>query len=76
MSSGNNDKGKGDGNCWGNSDSKRDGRGEGEVKGGGKGGGKGEGDGIQAAAFDEVDWEHLDLAMSSKSDMYKIWRSK
>jgi hypothetical protein len=25
---------------------------------------------------DEVDWEHLDLAMSSKSDMYKIWRSK
>ena len=26
--------------------------------------------------FDEVDWEHLDLAMSSKSDMYKIWRSK
>jgi hypothetical protein len=26
--------------------------------------------------FGEVDWEHLDLAMSSKSDMYKIWRSK
>ena len=26
--------------------------------------------------FEEVDWEHLDLAMSSKSDMYKIWRSK
>ena len=26
--------------------------------------------------FDEVDWEHLDLAMSSKSNMYKIWRSK
>jgi len=26
--------------------------------------------------FDEVDWEHLNLAMSSKSDMYKIWRSK
>jgi hypothetical protein len=26
--------------------------------------------------FDEVDWEHLDLAMSSKSDMYKIWRSE
>ena len=23
-----------------------------------------------------MDWEHLDLAMSSKSDMYKIWRSK
>ncbi len=28
------------------------------------------------AQFDEVDWEHLDLAMMSKSDMYKIWRSK
>jgi hypothetical protein len=26
--------------------------------------------------FEEVDWEHLDLAMTSKSDMYKIWRSK
>ena len=26
--------------------------------------------------FDEVDWEHLDLAMASKSNMYKIWRSK
>ena len=26
--------------------------------------------------FDEVDWKHLDLAMSSKNDMYKIWRSK
>jgi len=26
--------------------------------------------------FDEVDWEHLDLALSSKSDMYKTWRSK
>ena len=26
--------------------------------------------------FNEVDWEHLDLATSSKSDMYKIWRSK
>jgi hypothetical protein len=23
-----------------------------------------------------VDWEHLDLAMSSKFDMYKMWRSK
>ena len=23
-----------------------------------------------------MDWEHLDLAMNSKSDMYKIWRSK
>jgi hypothetical protein len=26
--------------------------------------------------FEEVDWEHLDLAMTSKSGMYKIWRSK
>jgi hypothetical protein len=26
--------------------------------------------------FEEVDWEHLDLAMTSKSNMYKIWRSK
>jgi hypothetical protein len=26
--------------------------------------------------FDEVDWEHLDLALKNKSDMYKIWRSK
>jgi hypothetical protein len=26
--------------------------------------------------FEEVDWEHLDLALSSKSDMYKLWRSK
>ena len=26
--------------------------------------------------FEEVDWEHLDLAMTSKSDMYKMWRSK
>ena len=26
--------------------------------------------------FDEVDWEHLDLAMKNKPDMYKIWRSK
>jgi hypothetical protein len=24
--------------------------------------------------FDEVDWEHLDLAMKTKPDMYKIWR--
>jgi hypothetical protein len=23
--------------------------------------------------FKEVDWEHLDLAMTSKSDMYKMW---
>jgi hypothetical protein len=26
--------------------------------------------------FDEVDWEHLDLALKNISDMYKIWRSK
>jgi len=26
--------------------------------------------------FDEVDWEHLDLALKSKPNMYKIWRSK
>ena len=26
--------------------------------------------------FKEADWEHLNLAMTSKSDMYKIWRSK
>ena len=26
--------------------------------------------------FDEVDWEHLDLALKTKTDMYKIWRSK
>ncbi len=26
--------------------------------------------------FKEVDWEHLDLAMTSKSNMYKMWRSK
>jgi hypothetical protein len=26
--------------------------------------------------FEEVDWEHLDLAMTSKSNMYKMWRSK
>jgi len=26
--------------------------------------------------FDEVDWEHLDLAMKRKPNMYKIWRSK
>jgi len=26
--------------------------------------------------FDKVDWEHPDLAMKSKPDMYKIWRSK
>jgi hypothetical protein len=26
--------------------------------------------------FDAVDWEHLDLALKSKEDMYKIWRSK
>ena len=27
-------------------------------------------------AFDEVDWEHLEMAQKGKSDMYKIWRSK
>jgi hypothetical protein len=26
--------------------------------------------------FDEVNWEHLDLALKNKPDMYKIWRSK
>ncbi len=26
--------------------------------------------------FDEVDWDHLDLAMKTKTDMYKVWRSK
>jgi hypothetical protein len=26
--------------------------------------------------FDEVDWEHQELAMKVKPDMYKIWRSK
>ncbi len=26
--------------------------------------------------FDEVDWEHLELAMKTKPDMHKIWRSK
>jgi hypothetical protein len=26
--------------------------------------------------FDAVDWEHLDLALKNKTDMYKIWRSK
>ncbi len=26
--------------------------------------------------FDKVDWEHLDLAMKTKTGMYKIWRSK
>ena len=26
--------------------------------------------------FDEIDWEHLDLAQQNKADMYKIWRSK
>ena len=26
--------------------------------------------------FDELDWEHLKLAMKTKPDMYKIWRSK
>ncbi len=26
--------------------------------------------------FNAVDWEHLDLALKSKEDVYKIWRSK
>ncbi len=26
--------------------------------------------------FDSVDWEHLDLALNSKEDMCRIWRSK
>ncbi len=26
--------------------------------------------------FKEVNWEHLDLALKSKADYYKIWRSK
>ncbi len=26
--------------------------------------------------FDAVDWEHLDLALMNKADMYKLWRSK
>jgi len=26
--------------------------------------------------FEEVDWKYLDLVMTSKSDMYKMWRSK
>ncbi len=26
--------------------------------------------------FEDVDWEHLDLALKSKADNYKIWRSK
>jgi hypothetical protein len=26
--------------------------------------------------FDMVDWEHLDLALKNKADMYKVWRSK
>ncbi len=26
--------------------------------------------------FDKVNWEHLDLALKNKPDMYKIWRSK
>ena len=25
--------------------------------------------------FDSVDWEHLDLMLKSKEDMYRIWRS-
>jgi hypothetical protein len=26
--------------------------------------------------FEEVNWEHLDLAMKNKANMYKIWQSK
>ena len=26
--------------------------------------------------FDTVDWEHLDLALKNKQEMYRIWRSK
>ncbi len=26
--------------------------------------------------FNAVDWDHLDLALKNKPDMYKIWRSK
>ena len=26
--------------------------------------------------FNAVDWEHLDLALKNKPDMYKVWRSK
>jgi hypothetical protein len=26
--------------------------------------------------FEEVDWEHLKLALKNKPDMYKVWRSK
>jgi hypothetical protein len=29
-----------------------------------------------AESFEEVDWEHLDLSLAQKPDMYKIWRSK
>ncbi len=26
--------------------------------------------------FNAVDWEHLELALKNKADMYRIWRSK
>jgi hypothetical protein len=26
--------------------------------------------------FEEVDWEHLELALKNKPDMYKVWQSK
>jgi hypothetical protein len=29
-----------------------------------------------AEQFEEVDWEHLDLALKNKAGNYKIWRSK
>ena len=28
------------------------------------------------ACFNEIDWDHLELAQKNKPDMYKIWRSK
>ncbi len=26
--------------------------------------------------FNKVDWEHLNIALKNKADMYKVWRSK
>jgi hypothetical protein len=26
--------------------------------------------------FDEVNWEHLELALKNKADMYKVWQFK
>jgi hypothetical protein len=31
---------------------------------------------LTSKCFNKVDWEHLDLALQTKSDLYKIWRSK